>query len=273
MRPARLPTSSRSARALVLLGCAVVAGAGAGIARAAPAPGATAAPGTTATESEGEGEAAGATLHAEPGVARFAMVQKEGDETIGHTIWSDDGATFRVLAVESTNPALRVSFREPNAVERRAREGSQWRVESVLPADAAVGKLGGEIVVVTDHPGQQRLRIPVTGVVRPMVVVTPPVADLGAVDPAKPRSMLVEVKSFASRALVLEHADADVRGVTAEIVPVIPGRAYKVRIATTPGLPAGPLSGTVTVVTGSSKLPHIEIPVRGQVAEGSAPAR
>lgn len=210
-------------------------------------------------------------LLADPGYARYNVVQKERDGTIAQTVWSADGADFRVLSVESPNDALRVSFREAAPDERRAGDGSQWRVESVLAADAAVGALGGDIVVVTDHPRQKRLRIPLSGFVRPVLAVTPPVADVGEVDGAKPFRFTLDVKSFATEEIALERAECDLPGATVEILPVTAGRAYRVRVAVPADLPAGPLSGTVRIFTASAKMPQIEVPVRGRLLEKSAP--
>ena len=106
-------------------------------------------------------------LLADPGYARFNVVQQEREGTIPQTVWSTDGKSFRVLAVESPTPALRTSFREAAAGERRAdTAGSQWRIALTLPVDAPVGALVGDVVVVTDHPRQQRLYLPLSGFVR-----------------------------------------------------------------------------------------------------------
>ena len=206
-------------------------------------------------------------LFAFPGYARYNVVQKERDGTIAQTIWSGDGARFRVLSVQSPSPALRVTFREAKPDERRPDAGSQWHVESVLPTDAPVGALTGDIVVVTDHPRQKRLHIPLSGFVRPVFAVTPPVADLGEVDGSQPFRFTLDVKNFATETIALERAESDLPGATIEILPVTAGRAYKVRVAVPAGLPAGPLSGTVRIFTASPKVPQIEVPVRGRLSE------
>jgi hypothetical protein len=127
-------------------------------------------------------------------------------------------------------------------------------------------------VVVTDHPRQKRLRIPLSGFVRPVLAVTPPVADIGEVDGAKPFRFTLDVKSFASEEIALERAECDLPGATVEIIPVTAGRAYRVRVAVPADLPAGALSGTVRIFTASAKIPQIEVPVRGRLLARSAPA-
>lgn len=211
-------------------------------------------------------------LAADPGYARYNVVQKERDGVIPQTVWSLDGASFRVLAVRSPIAALRVTFREAKPDERRPDvAGSQWHVESLLPADAPVGALTGDIVVVTDHPKQKVLHIPLSGFVRPVFAVTPPVADLGQVDGTRPFRFTLFVKNFATELIPLERAETDLPGATVEIAPVTAGRAYKVHVAVPAGVPAGALSGTVHLFTASAKAPRIEVPVRGRIL-GAAPA-
>ena len=213
-------------------------------------------------------------LFADPGYARYNVVQKEREGTIAQKVWSSDGAAFRVLSVEAPLPALRTTFREATGDERRADvPGSQWRVETTLAADAPVGALAGDVVIVTDHPRQKKLYVPLSGFVRPVIAVTPPEAELGDVDASRPFRFVLDVKSFASEAITLERAECDLKGATVEIVPVLEGRAWKVRVSVAAGLPEGPLSGTVRIFTASAKAPRIDVPVRGRlVAKTSAPA-
>lgn len=212
-------------------------------------------------------------LVADPGYARFNVVQKERDGTIRQTVWSSDGATFEVLSVESPMPALRTSFHEATADERRdGVTGSQWRVDVTLSADASVGALVGDVVVVTDHPKQKRLHVPVSGFVRPVFAVTPPEADVGDVDGSRPFRFTLDVKNFATEKIALERVECDLKGATTEIVPVTDGHAWKVRVSVPEGLPAGPIAGQVRLFTASAKAPRLDVPVRGRIVEKTAPA-
>lgn len=213
-------------------------------------------------------------LAADPGFARWVTVQQEREGTIAQTIWSRDGATFRVLAVESPLPALRVTSHEARDAERRAdAAGSQWRVETTLASDAPVGALTGYLVVTTDHPRQKRLRIPVSGFVRPIFAVTPPVADVGAVDPSRRLRFTLNVKSFASEDIAIESAESTVPGVELDVVPVEAGRVYDVRLTVGPEVAAGPIDGTIRILTASPKQRTIEVPLRGRAVVAGAPAQ
>jgi hypothetical protein len=208
-------------------------------------------------------------LLADPGYARFISVQKEREGTIGQTIWSTDGATFRVVRVESPMPALRVAFRDAGAGERRAAvAGSQWRVDATLASDAPVGALSGEIVVTTDHPRQKRLRLPLSGFMRPMFAVTPPEIDLGRMEADSERRFGLHVVNFASEEIAIDRGDSDVTGVAVDVSPKTPGRLYSARVTVGPKLVPGKLDGKVRLYTGSPKAPVIEIPIRGVIVGG-----
>jgi hypothetical protein len=213
-------------------------------------------------------------LVADPGFARYNVVQQERDGTIVQRVSSSDGATFKIVSVESPMPALATRFREAKPEERNPDvTGSQWRVETTLPKDAPVGALRGDVVIATDHPKQKKLHVPISGFVRPVLAVTPPEADVGSLDGSRPFRFLLDVKSFATEGIKLERAECDLQGATTEIVPVLEGRAWKVRVVVPEGLAPGPIAGTVRIFTGSAKVPRIDVPVRGRIVEPTtAPA-
>jgi hypothetical protein len=210
-------------------------------------------------------------LVAHPGYARYITVQQEREGTITQSVWASDGATFRVLRVDSPTPDLRVEFHEATAEERRPEvRGSQWQVATTLASDAAVGALRGDVVVITDHPRQQRLRVELSGFVRPILAATPPVADLGEVDLAAVRPLSLHLKNFASEDITVERAEADLPGISVEVKPISPGRVYALRVTPGVGLPAGDFQGAIRVFTTSGKVPAFEIPLRGRVARAAA---
>jgi hypothetical protein len=210
-------------------------------------------------------------LVADPGYARFNVVQKERDGTIAQKVFSTDGATFKVLSLESPAAALRTSFHEATAEERREGvTGSQWHVDVTLSQDAPVGALTGDVVVVTDHPKQSRVHIPISGFVRPVFAVTPPDADVGSIDGSRPFRFTLDVKNFATETSALERAECDLKGAAVEILPVTEGRAWKVRVSVPEGLPPGPIAGRVRIFTSSAKAPQLDVPVRGRIVEKSS---
>jgi hypothetical protein len=211
-------------------------------------------------------------LAALPGQARYITVQHARDGTITQTVGARDGATFRVLRVDSPLPFLRVAFHEAAESERRpALAGSQWRVAATIPSDAPVGALKGMIVIHTDHPRQKRAFVPVSGFVRPMLAATPPEASLGHLDRGRARPLLMLLKNFAEETIELTGVSTDVAAVEAEIEPLERGRTWRLKLSPVREAPLGPFTGKVVVRTASPKLPTFEIPLSGQLVDAARP--
>ena len=201
-----------------------------------------------------------------PGRARYITVQKAREGTITQTIGAADGATFRVLGVDSPVPALRVSFREARPDEREPRwTGSQWRVDATLSADAPVGALRGAIVVRTDHPRQRRAFVPVSGFVRPILAVTPHEARLGDLKATRTEPVRLFVKNFAEELIEITGVSTSVVAVRAEIEPIEPGRTWSLKLFPAPGAPLGTFEGTVQLRTANPQLPTFGVPLSGRI--------
>jgi hypothetical protein len=205
-----------------------------------------------------------AYLLARPGYARYIYVQQAREGTIVQTIAATDAASFRILSVESPLPHLRVAWHEATPTERRPEmPGVQWIVESTIVGDSPVGAISGDIIVRTDHPKQAMLRVPVSGFVRPIFAVTPPVASLSVVNPATASEVRLHVKNFAEESIKVTGASTTVRGISAAVTAVDPGRVYYIVLTFGPDLPAGPFKGTLQIRTASPKIPIINVPLDG----------
>ncbi len=202
-----------------------------------------------------------------PGYARYNYVQQEAPGTIAQHVWAADGHDLQVVEVKSPYPYLKTIFREATAEERKpAAKGRQWRVELTLMPDSAVGALGDFVDIHTNHPKDKVVRIPISGFVRPIIAVTPPVANIGTRDLTKEAySGSLKVANFATETIAVTKVESDVPGVTAKLEPVEDGRTYKVLMTFTPATPKGELNGTLRIHTASPKIPVVEVPVRGKV--------
>jgi hypothetical protein len=207
----------------------------------------------------------------DPGFARYLFVQGAREGTITQSLWATDGAPFRVTAVRSPSPDLRVSVREAHADERvPASAGTQWRVEATLASRPAVGPLGGFIELMLDHPRQTRVRIPVSGFVRPMLAVTPPAGNLGEVHTGTAVRGRFLLKNFAEEDVGVERVRADVAGIAAEVSAVEPGHVYTIALAVAADAPPGPFSGQLRIHTSSAKARTIDVPIEGTIIAAGA---
>jgi uncharacterized protein DUF1573 len=205
-------------------------------------------------------------IKVKPGYARYITVQGETKEgTIVQTLWTPDGSPLKIVKVESPYPYLQVSFHEAKPEERLkdVPDQQQWKVEMHLSNDAPVGPLTDSVKVYTDHAKQKLVQIPVSGFVRPMVAVTPPVADFGRVTVSEPLRRSLNVKSFTSEPIKLTGAQSDIPGIEAQIEPVQEGREYEVRLTLKPEVRKGPFNGKLSILTDSLKVPRIEVELKG----------
>lgn len=204
-------------------------------------------------------------IKAKPGYARFLTVQGENKEgTIVQTLWTPDGSPMKITKVESPYPFLKVAFREAKPEERlkEVEQQDQWKVEMHLSNDAPVGPLTESVKIYTDSAKQKLVQIPVSGFVRPIVAVTPPIANFGQVTIKEPIRKSLNVKSFATEPIKLTGVQSTVQGIDAKIEPVEDGREYQVWVTIGPQV-KGKVDGKLYLTTDSVKIPRIEIQLTG----------
>jgi hypothetical protein len=203
-----------------------------------------------------------------PGYARYLVVRGEPQQgVITQSLWSTDGQSFDITGVDSPMPALKVTYREATEKERQPdSKGKQWKIEMTLSNDQApVGALTQHVVVHTTHPKEKIVDIPISGFVRPIFAVTPPIADFGKVDLKEPRRFTFNVKNFATEPINVTRVDPTLKGVGAELKPVEAGRNYNVQLTLKPDIAKGPFDGKLMLRTDSPKMPVVEVEFRGVV--------
>ena len=202
-----------------------------------------------------------------PGYARYVTVQGEAVEgDITQTLWATDDSAMEVVGVDSPWPYLKVSFREAKAEERLPDiAGKQWRVEMKLGNDAKVGPLAEYVTVRTNHPKQKVVQIPVTGFVRPVVMVTPQVADFGTLEIKDATQKVLNVRNFATEPIKVTGVEENIPGIDVKLQPLNEGREYQVQLTLNPSLPKGNFDGKITIRTDSAKVPVLEVPLKGTI--------
>lgn len=206
------------------------------------------------------------TIEVDPGYARFIAVYGEPQRNSVQTVWSDELADLRITKVESPYSFVGVSYRQvPEGEGDSGVSGNQWQIEVKLDQEAPVGPMADFIVVTTNHPKLQTLRIPISGFVRPVLSVTPRLADFGRRELTEPQTASLEIRNLSSRAVELGEVSTDLEGLEATVESVEAGRLYKVLLTLRPGMPKGDFEGLVTIDTNSDRQPTIEVDVKGVV--------
>ncbi|HYG62702.1 MAG TPA: DUF1573 domain-containing protein [Thermoanaerobaculia bacterium] len=212
-------------------------------------------------------------ISVKPGYARYITVQKEPKQgVIVQTLWAPDGSDFDIVKVDSPYPFLTTTHREAKPEERQAVEGvpadkgKQWRVEMTLSNETApVGPLSDFVTVHTNHAKQKLVQIPISGFVRPVVTVTPPVADFGQIELKEPLRKAINIRNFATEPIKVTGIEEDMQGVDVALEPLNEGREYQVRVVLKPELGKGPFNGKLTIRTDSPKIPVIAVDLKGTV--------
>jgi len=202
-----------------------------------------------------------------PGFARFIQPKdsKPGEvEQIVFTTTKDD---LKILDVESPYPFLDAEVRPAKEEEKVAEgKGNQYVVTLTLDYQAApIGPLADFVKLTTNHPKQEVVTIPVSGFIRPIVVLTPSTADFGEIqfDGTTDAGLLVKTYASSAMKVTLDPATSLPQGVAVEVDDIEPGRQYRVHVTLDDSLPKGPFAGVIRLKTDNPTEPSIEIPLTG----------
>lgn len=205
-------------------------------------------------------------IESTPGYARFIVVQGEPSEGSRQWLWASESPALEVRSVESPLPFLKASFRRAGDSEATSRGGEgQWIVDLSLTRDAPVGPFADHVVVRTDHPGQQSVKIPISGFVRPVVAVRPRVADFGRLELTQPFSAVLEVENLGSAEVAVLGVSTDLEGAAAVVEEIEAGKRYRVEVTLPADMAKGEFRGTLAIETTSTRAPRVEVDLRGTI--------
>jgi hypothetical protein len=205
-------------------------------------------------------------IFVKPGYARYVQPQKSAPGKVEELIFCQDFDNLEITDVKSPYDFLSVDYRKATEDEREEHGvGNQWVVTLTLDYDKApVGALADYVYVVTNHPKQKDVPIPVSGFVRPMVVVTPDEARLGQVDVSEaPQVASLLLKNYAQQNIDVSVAGTTVPGLKVGVEPLQEGREYKIILTVDEDVPKGDFDGTIRLNLNHPKMPTLEIPVHG----------
>lgn len=202
-----------------------------------------------------------------PGFARFVQGHGHPPGRVTNLFFSNNFPDLEIEKVESPFPFLSVAVRPAAEAERRDEvEGNQWVFDLTLDYDQApVGPISGRIEVRTNHPKQAVGQLPVSGFIRPLMAVTPPVADFGEVDLSAPALARFLVRNFGAEPIQVTGIDYDLPGAEGSFKAVEEGRRYSVELILDSDMPEGPFSSELKIRTDSPQEPVILVPVKGTV--------
>ncbi len=197
---------------------------------------------------------------------RFSVIK--GDNSGQDVILLSEEKGFRPTVAEISQPYVKAEILPAGDKDKiPGRTGDQFKVHiNVLP-DAPEGLLNAPIRIATGVAQQPTIEIPVSGIVRPRVSVTPVTVNFGNFTAGKDpitRNIIV-TNNKPGQPVKVMRAEVSVPGFVTDIVPTQEGVSYTVVVKASDKIKKGALDGMVKLYTSDKERAVIEIPLRGEV--------
>lgn len=209
-----------------------------------------------------------------PGFARFVKGQGYEPGTVKQILYAVDMEDLQVQRIESPYPFLKVDYREAKPEERwRTGKGKQWVVDLTLDYDAApVGAINANVAVITNHPKQKEVLLPVSGFIRPRMAMTPPVIDFGELAIADGATVKLVLTNFTPGTIEIKSTEVTaIKDVSVNVSPLEldkkqnPYQKFQLEVVLPNGMPKGAFTGELRVVTSAEKNGVVVVPIKGKV--------
>jgi hypothetical protein len=197
---------------------------------------------------------------------RFSVIK--GDNSGQDVILLSEEKGFQPTIAETSQAYVKAEIHPAGDKDKIAgRTGNQYRLHINVTPDAPEGLLNAPIRVATGVAQQPTVEIPVSGIVRPRVSVTPVTVNFGNFTAGKDpitRNIIV-TNNKPGFPVKVTRAEVSVPGFVTDVVPTQEGISYTVVVRASEKVKKGALDGTVKLFTSDKERSVIEIPLRGVV--------
>ena len=197
---------------------------------------------------------------------RFSVIK--GDAAGQDVILLSDEKTFKPTVAETSQPYVKAEILPAGDKDKiPGRAGEQYRLRISVTGDAPDGLLNAPLRINTGVAQQPTLEIPVSGIVRPRVSVTPVMVNFGNFTAGKDpitRNIIV-TNNKPGVPVKVTKAEVSVPGFVTDVVPTQEGISYTVVVKASDRVKKGALQGTVKLYTSDKEKSIIELPLRGEV--------
>jgi hypothetical protein len=197
---------------------------------------------------------------------RVAVVK--GDSDSRDVIILSEEKTFKPTIAESSQPYVKAEIAPASEKDKiPGHPGEQYRVRITVTPDAPEGLLNAPVRIATGVAQQPTVEIPISGVVRARVSVTPVMVNFGNFQAGKEpitRNIIV-TNNKPNTPVKVTRAEVSIAGFITDVVPTQEGISYTVVVKASDKVKKGALDGTVKVFTTDKDKPMIELPLRGEV--------
>ena len=197
---------------------------------------------------------------------RFSVIK--GDPAGQDVLLVSDEKGFRPTIAETSQPYVKAEILPAGDKDKiPGRGGDQYKLRINVTPDAPEGLLNAPIRVATGVSQQPTIEIPVSGIVRPRVSVTPVTVNFGNFTAGKDpitRNIIITNNKPAVPVKVT-RAEVSIPGFITDVVPTQDGVSYTVVVKASGAVKKGALDGIVKLFTSDKERAVIEIPLRGEV--------
>ncbi len=197
---------------------------------------------------------------------RFAVVK--GDSDTREVILVSEEKSFKPTIAEVAQPYVKAEVQPAGDKDKiGGHPGDQYKLKITIGPDAPEGLLNAPIRVTTGVTQQPSIEVPVSGLVRERVSVTPKLVNFGNFTAGKDpitRNIVVN-NNKPQTAIKVTKAEVSVPGFITDVVPTQEGVSYTVVIKASDKVKKGALEGTVKLYTTDKEKSVIELPLRGEV--------
>jgi Protein of unknown function (DUF1573) len=196
---------------------------------------------------------------------RFSVVK--GDPASQDVILISEEKGFKPTVAETAQPYVKAELSPAGDKDKIAgRPGEQYKLAISVTPDAPEGLLNAPVRVTTGVQQQPTLEVPVSGIVRPRVSVSPITVNFGNFTPGKDPIMrnIVVTNNKPGTPVKVTKAEVSVPGFQTDVVPTQEGVSYTVVVKAGDKVKKGAFDGKVTLYTSDKEKAVIEIPLKGE---------
>lgn len=172
------------------------------------------------------------------------------------------GEGLEISRVETSSAALQAKLRDLGEREGRRRFELQAGLD---PARLPSGQINQRVSLYTNQEGQEVIVIPILGSLEGEVVVAPPLLSFGLVQKGQAPTRSFEVSKAHSPSLEILKVESTPEFLSTRVVPLEPGKRYRIEVEIKPETKAGRIQGSVVLRTNDGRQPTLQVPVYGLV--------
>ena len=197
---------------------------------------------------------------------RMSVVK--GDSDVRDVILLSEEKSFKPTVGESAQPYVKAEILPAGDKDKIAgHPGEQYKLHITVTGDAPEGLLNAPVRVTTGVSQQPTIEVPVSGIVRARVSVTPVMVNFGNFTAGKDpiTRNIVVTNNKPANPFKVTKAEVSIPGFVTDVVPTQEGVSYTVVVKASDKIRKGPLDGTVKLFTTDKEKSVIELPLRGEV--------